>query len=90
MDNLPDAQAASAAQDVLQLARGAGRGEVLLVLMSGGGSALLPCPVEGVSLEEKRTVGVSVCCISKATAKTPQSWKHPEIYYFSLIYYVYE
>ena len=60
MDNLPDAQAASAAQDVLQLARGAGRGEVLLVLMSGGGSALLPCPVEGVSLEEKRTVGVSV------------------------------
>ncbi len=30
--------------------------DLVLCLISGGGSALMPCPVEGVSLEDKQTV----------------------------------
>jgi hydroxypyruvate reductase len=49
----PDRRGAAAAEEVLSLAGGLGRGDVLLVLLSGGASALLPAPVPGVSLEEK-------------------------------------
>ena len=49
----PDGRGARAAEAVLSLARGLGPDDVLLVLLSGGASALLPAPVPGVSLEEK-------------------------------------
>ena len=55
--NLPDASAEYAAREILSLARGATEDELLIALISGGGSALLPCPVEGVTLDEKRQVG---------------------------------
>ena len=54
--NIPDCTAERAARDVLGVARSAGDQDLLIVLISGGGSALLPCPVEGVSLDEKRKV----------------------------------
>jgi len=38
---------------VESLCRSLGRDDLLLVLLSGGASALLPAPVAGVSLEEK-------------------------------------
>lgn len=50
---VPDARGAQAAEAVLALARGLGRDDLLLVLLSGGASALLPAPVAGVRLEEK-------------------------------------
>ena len=50
---VPDARGAQAAEAVLALARGLGGDDLLLVLVSGGASALLPAPVDGVSLEEK-------------------------------------
>lgn len=53
-NNLPDYQALCAAREILALCRGAGEGEVVIALISGGGSALLPCPLEGVELEDKR------------------------------------
>jgi len=50
---VPDARGAQAAEAVLALARDLGRDDLLLVLLSGGASALLPAPVAGVGLAEK-------------------------------------
>ena len=38
------------------MANKAVRGDIVVALISGGGSALLPYPVEGVTLEDKRRV----------------------------------
>lgn len=54
--NIADSMAGQAARHVLRLVQSAGDQDLLIVLISGGGSALLPCPVEGVSLDEKRKV----------------------------------
>ena len=50
---LPDERGLSAAAEVESLARGLGQDDLLLVLLSGGASALLPAPAEGVSLADK-------------------------------------
>jgi glycerate 2-kinase len=50
---VPDARGLAAALEVESLARGLGRDDLLLVLLSGGASALLPAPAEGVTLEDK-------------------------------------
>lgn len=53
---LPDAQGLEAAQSICAAVRDLGKGDQLLALVSGGGSALLTLPLEGISLEEKRKV----------------------------------
>jgi glycerate 2-kinase len=53
---LPDARGLAAAAEIETLARGLGRDDILLILLSGGASALLPAPVEGVTLAEKARV----------------------------------
>lgn len=58
--NLPDPASLAAAREVLSVARGCGKGDILVALISGGGSALLSCPVEGITVEEKREVCVCV------------------------------
>lgn len=50
---LPDQAGLRAANLIVDRVRGARAGELVLVLVSGGGSALLPAPVAGISLEEK-------------------------------------
>jgi len=50
---VPDARGLAAAVEVEALARGLGRDDLLLVLLSGGASALLPSPAEGLTLEDK-------------------------------------
>jgi len=50
---VPDARGLAAAAEVESLARRLGPRDLLLVLLSGGASALLPSPAEGVSLEDK-------------------------------------
>ena len=50
---LPDAAGLQAAQQVIAQLKQAQQGELVLVLISGGGSALLPAPVEPVTLAEK-------------------------------------
>lgn len=54
--NLPDLASEVAAKEVLSMARSCGRGDLLIALISGGGSALLACPVVGITVEEKRKV----------------------------------
>ena len=53
---VPDARAPQAAARMLALAAGASRDDLVLVLMSGGGSALLALPQAPVELEEFRAL----------------------------------
>ncbi len=50
---LPDESGYNAAKECADIAKHAKAGELVLVLVSGGGSALIPYPVEPVSLAEK-------------------------------------
>ena len=52
--NQPTAEGVAGARQMLDLRRSAGPDDVALCLLSGGGSALLPAPVEGVSLADKQ------------------------------------
>ncbi|MCC5984641.1 MAG: DUF4147 domain-containing protein [Rhodobacteraceae bacterium] len=53
---VPDAGGLAAGRAVLDMLAGAEAGDTVLVLVSGGGSALLPAPVAGVSLDDKAAV----------------------------------
>jgi glycerate-2-kinase len=54
---LPDERSVRAAVRALELASAArAAGDLLLVLLSGGGSAMLAAPAEGLSLDDKRRV----------------------------------
>jgi hydroxypyruvate reductase len=51
---LPDASGLSASRRIMALLTGARSADLVLVLLSGGGSALLPLPAPGLSLEDKQ------------------------------------
>jgi glycerate 2-kinase len=51
---MPDAASVEAAQAVLRIARAATARDLLLVLLSGGASAMMALPAEGISLDDKR------------------------------------
>ena len=53
---IPDARGEAAGAEILRLARDAGPDDLVLCLISGGGSALTPAPVAGVTLAEKQAV----------------------------------
>jgi hydroxypyruvate reductase len=53
---VPDAAGRAAAERILRLARDAGPDDLVLCLISGGGSALLALPAEGLTLEDKQAV----------------------------------
>lgn len=52
-NNLPDENAEKAAEQIVAFVKTLSKDDVLFVLISGGGSALLPLPCKGVSLHEK-------------------------------------
>ena len=53
---VPDAAGREAAGRILALASGLGPDDLLLCLISGGGSALLALPAEGLALEDKQEI----------------------------------
>lgn len=55
-NNLPDEVAVKATRQILDFCATLTEDDVLFVLITGGGSALLPLPVAGISLQEKLNV----------------------------------
>jgi hydroxypyruvate reductase len=53
---LPDARGRHAAERILRIAQGARAGDLVLCVISGGGSALLPAPAGNLTLEDKVAV----------------------------------
>lgn len=53
---VPDSRGEAAASEIEAYVSGARREDGLLLLLSGGGSALLPAPADGLTLEEKAAV----------------------------------
>ncbi len=53
---VPDAAGLAGARKIQDRLRGLGEEDLVICLISGGGSALLPAPVEGVTLEDKQAL----------------------------------
>ncbi len=53
---VPDAAGEAATKRMLDLLDGCGEGDTVLALISGGGSALLTAPVDGITLAEKQAL----------------------------------
>lgn len=53
---VPDAAGLAAARRMLALVQGLRESDLVLCLISGGGSSLLPLPADGLTLEDKQTV----------------------------------
>jgi len=53
---VPDANSELAARRILERVRGLGRGDLVIALISGGGSALLALPAPGLTLADKQAV----------------------------------
>jgi glycerate 2-kinase len=51
---MPDARGVAGAARIAELAREASADDLVICVISGGGSALLPLPADGVTLEEKQ------------------------------------
>ena len=53
---VPDQVGQQAAQRILQMVHGLSADDLVLCLISGGGSALLPLPAPGLTLEDKQAI----------------------------------
>jgi hydroxypyruvate reductase len=52
---IPDAPGMDASAEIMDMVSPAGEDELVIVLLSGGGSSLLPLPIKGITLEEKQS-----------------------------------
>ena len=53
---IPNREGLRAARHVIRLLESASKGDLVLLLLSGGASALMPAPVKGVTLADKRRI----------------------------------
>lgn len=53
---VPDANSTAAAREILAAVHGLGEDDLVLVLISGGGSSVMSLPVEGITLADKQAV----------------------------------
>src|SRR5206468_807354 len=60
---VPDEAGVRGAREILELAHSAGANDIVIVLVSGGASALLPLPAEGLTLSDKQaTTSLLLAC----------------------------
>jgi len=60
---VPDINGIKGADEILNLVEGAGKNDLVLCLISGGGSALLVLPAEGITLKDKQdTIKILLSC----------------------------
>ena len=57
---VPDAAGQTAAERMMRMVQGLSRDDLVIALISGGGSALLSLPAEGITLDEKRAVNAAL------------------------------
>lgn len=57
---VPDVRGLAAAKRMLDIVSGLAPEDVVLCLISGGGSALLPLPAEGITLQEKQQINAAL------------------------------
>lgn len=62
MNNIPDEDAFTTSKRIVSLVQGLKEQDLLLVLISGGGSALLPYPAPPLTLSEKSVIIRSLSC----------------------------
>lgn len=55
-NNLPDTESEKAANEIISFVETLNKDDILFILISGGGSALLSLPVEGLPLNQKKTI----------------------------------
>lgn len=73
---VPDAAGEAAARRILALARKAGPEDLVLCLISGGGSALLSLPAEGLTLADKQAVNKALLASGAAIGEMNCLRKH--------------
>jgi hydroxypyruvate reductase len=60
---VPDENGVKGAESIMQIAIQAGENDLVICLISGGGSALLPFPAPGITLEDKQeTIKILLSC----------------------------
>ena len=57
---VPDESGISGSREIIELLNKTGEKDLVICLISGGGSALLPCPAEGLTLKDKQIVTQSL------------------------------
>jgi hydroxypyruvate reductase len=57
---VPDESGISGSREIIELLNKTGEKDLVICLISGGGSALLPCPAGGLTLEDKQIVTQSL------------------------------
>jgi glycerate 2-kinase len=73
---VPDAAGRAAARRILESARSAGEGDLVLCLISGGASALLALPADGLALEDKQAVNRALLASGADIAQMNAVRKH--------------
>jgi hydroxypyruvate reductase len=73
---VPDTRGADAARRILALAQSAGPDDLVLCLISGGGSALLALPAEGLTLADKQAVNRALLASGADIAEMNTVRKH--------------
>jgi glycerate 2-kinase len=73
---VPDAQGPDAARRILALAASAGPDDLVLCLISGGGSALLALPADGLTLADKQAVNRALLACGATISEMNTVRKH--------------
>jgi glycerate 2-kinase len=74
--NQPTEAGVAGARRILDILRSAGPRDVCLCLLSGGGSALLPAPCPGISLEQKQRVTLALHACGASIGEMNSVRKH--------------